>query len=773
MRLLISFLCLSFGLSAQVGTGQWRLHVPSNKAIGTVALSDRVFTAYQSGVSEYEYSSGELSIWDAVNSLSDISISCIGHSTSSNAVFIGYENGNIDRIKSNGLVNIPAITLAQIQGSKRINNLVEYDGFMYAATGFAIVKIDPVKNEVRDTYYPTNGNQGIIDVAFRNDSIYAITEDRMYRGYAENIALADPAQWELDYRVPQLLANEHYDNLEAVGDSLYVLYKSDAFESDTVYSIRNTGIAPVVVQTFSEIITIDEVEGRLAVSYPGANIIYAEDNSVYHFINSYPFGGIINANEIVYHDGTYWVADDFAGLVKYTNSATAEIVSFVGPPKNDFFSLDWNNGKLAVATGRLVGPDGNTYTRSGVYAFEDEQWTLYNPGSDPRWLDKDVWDFASVSVNPVDGTIATGTYSNIPLSILDENGNVTDTLTPFNSPLEETSLGNGKTYLTDVTYDDEGNLWVLNAYSNKPLKVLDRDGQWYDFDVGTAAKSRHAGKLVVDYQGNKWFAITGVGVYGYKDNGTISSPNDDEYVILNSGENTGALPSNQVNALAVDFDNEIWIGTDNGFAVLYGADNAIGADFGEYNAQRIKLEFEGNVEFVLGATNITDIEVDGANRKWFGTSNAGIVLLSADGLEIIEQHTVENSPLISNSILDLELDQSTGELFIVTDLGLISYRTDATYENTNYDNVTVFPNPKRPEYDGPITIQGIRYDSDVKITDVAGNLVYQTTSNGGTATWNGRRLTGEKVASGVYLIWTAPNNSEVKGRKVGKVVVVN
>mgnify|MGYP000656044136 CR=1 FL=1 len=772
MRLLISFLFLSLGLSAQIGTGQWRLHVPSNNAIGVVAQNDRVFAAFGNGVAEYEYSSGELSIWDAVNSLSDISLSCIGYSSSNDAVFIGYENGNIDRIKENGLVNIPAITLAQIQGSKRINSFVDYGGYIYAATGFAIVKIDPVKNEVRDTYYPTNGNQGIVDVAFHNDSIYALTEDKMYRGFASNIALADPAQWVIDTRIPELTQNA-YTNLETVGDSLYLLFNDDLYGSDTVYCVRQNVIAPVAVQPFSEIKTIDEVEGRLAVSYPEAEIIYAGDYGIFNYIGSYPFGGKANVNDIVFNNGTYWLADEYAGLIKYENNSTAEIISFVGPPNKDFFNLDWSNGKLAVASGRLVDQDGNTYTRTGVYTFEDEAWVLSNPSELDMWKNQEIWDFSCISVNPINKELAAGTYSKIPLSILNENGIVTDTITSFNSPLELTSLGNGKTYLSDVTYDDEGNLWVLNAYSNKPLKVYDKNGAWYEFDTGTASKSRHAGKLVVDYQGNKWFAISGAGLYGYKDNGTISSLNDDEYVLLNSGENTGALPSNQVTAIAVDFDNEIWIGTDNGFAVLYNSDGAFGAGYGDYNAQRIKLEFEGNVEYVLGATSITDIEVDGANRKWFGTANAGIVLLSADGLEIIEQHTAENSPLISDNILDLELDQKTGELFIVTDKGLISYRTDATYEGEDYDDVTIFPNPARPEFDGPITIQGIRYDSDVRITDVAGNLVYQTTSNGGTATWNGRTLMGDKVATGVYLIWTAPNNPEVKGRKVGKVLVVN
>ena len=119
----------------------------------------------------------------------------------------------------------------------------------------------------------------------------------------------------------------------------------------------------------------------------------------------------------------------------------------------------------------------------------------------------------------------------------------------------------------------------------------------------------------------------------------------------------------------------------------------------------------------------------------------------------------------------MQFNHTTGELFVITDKGMISYRSDASYEDPEYSNVIVFPNPARPEFDGLITIQGIKYNSDVKITDIAGNLVYKTTSNGGTAVWNGKNINGEKVKTGIYLIWTASN--EGKGRKVGKVTVIN
>ncbi|MCH2229531.1 MAG: hypothetical protein MK105_04240 [Crocinitomicaceae bacterium] len=770
MRLLIFFIFCSTSLFSQIGTGQWRLHIPSDKAIDIVAKSDRVFTAYTNGLTEYGYSSKELSVWDAVNGLSDISVTCLGNSISNNAVFVGYENGNLDKIKNNRVTNIPAIKLAEVQGSKRINSIVEFDDHMYVATGFAIVKIDPIKNEVRDTYYPTNGNQAIIDIAFRNDTIFALTDDKMYTGYADNIALADPTQWTQDSRVPEISSNE-YAEIETVEDRVFVLLKGDAYGDDTVFTLTQNALVHQLAETFNpEINGIKELNGKLVVNYFPVTAIYDELLLVEQVLSSYSFGANVNANAVDYANSKYWLADNDHGLVSYSNGSSNKIM-FQGPPKDDFYSMDWEDGKLIVNGGALKALSA-TINRAGLYVFEDETWSLKDQNNMNLWSNGNIWDFITASINPTNtNQFATGTYSFTPLSIGTIDGQITDTLTPNNSLLEVGSIGNGMTLISDINYDENGNLWILNGYANAPLKVYTKDGLWYEFDLGTTAKSKFSDNMEIDYNGNKWLSIRGAGLYGYKDNGTIADASDDEYVLLNIGENTGALPSNQVNAIAVDFDNEIWIGTDNGFAVLYNSDGAFGASFGNYNAQRIKLEFEGNVEYVLGDTDINDIAVDGANRKWFATSNSGIILLSPDGLEIIEQHTMENSPLISDNILDIEIDHSTGEMFIITDLGLMSYRTDASYEDSEYNNVTVFPNPARPEHSGPITIQGIRFNSDVKITDIAGNLVYKTTSNGGTATWDGKTLLGERVATGVYLIWTAAN--EGKGRKVGKVLVVN
>jgi hypothetical protein len=771
MRFLLLFLVLQLNVYAQIGTGQWRLHVPNKKAIDVVAYDNLVFAAFENGLLEYDNDAEETSLWTDVNGLSDINLTCLGYYPSQKAIYIGYDNGNIDKIVNNTVINIPAIRLAQIQGNKRINKIVTHQGFVYFATSFSIVKIDPVKNEVRETFYPTTSGMAILDVAFRGDSIFALTADRLLRGNINNIALTDPSQWVQDNRLDVLSANT-YKDLEVIEDQLYVLFQNSNYGQDTVYTIKDTGLEIVTNEPTSiEISSISTFEDKLVVNIDGSIIFYNSDYSHYREITAFAMGSWISPLNSWTNEGITWIADNSLGLIKVIDDFTMAVIAFEGPPKKDFYSMDWNSGKLAVVGGGLTSIAA-TFNRSGLYIFEEEEWSLRDDNNMTLWNGQNIWDYLCVAVNPVNpDIIAVGTYSELPVSIMDASTQVVDTFTQFNSTLQVSGFGSSSAMTTSMQYDENGNLWVLNGYTDTPLNVYTSDGTWYAFDCGIAAENKFSKKLVIDYDGNKWISIEGSGVFGYNDNGSISNTSDDKVLNLNTGETTGALPSNSVNALAVDFDNEIWIGTDNGFAVLYNSTESFDATAGNYNAQRIKVEYEGNVEYVLGNTNIVDIEVDGANRKWFGTANSGIILLSADGLEVIHQFTMDNSPLISDNIIDLELDQSTGELFIITDKGLVSYRSDASYEDPEYSDVKVFPNPAHPDFEGPITIQGIRYNSDVKITDVAGNLVYQTTSNGGTATWDGKTLKGEKVTTGVYLIWTAAN--EGKGRNVGKVLVVH
>lgn len=765
---LTSLLFVSLGFS-QVGTGQWRLHVSPTGTVDVAAGNGVVLAAYPDGIQEYDIESGESTFWTEVNSLSDINITALFFDPVSDAFWVGYANGNIDKIKKNRVINIPAIKLASVQGDKTVNKFYAFNGFIYVSSGLGIVKINPAKNEVVESYYPTGSADPILEVAIFQDTLFALTSTKLLKGSLQNPALADQSQWTPDARVSVPAATAKYQNLVLFKNNLYLSYLDSAYGKDSIFQLSNTGFQMVVGNTDMEITNLKVVNNKLyVVQYYGV-LAYEQLNLAPYIIYDYAFATQKYLKSVTVANGELYIGDANNGLIYYHSLADNRVLKIDGPPKNKYFSLGGTNNKLAVAGGSIY-VNGFTYSTAGAYVLDDEKWKLFDPYNQTAWQGKSIWDVSSVTINPKNtDQIAFGSYSEEPLALTNNGSQITQLYDTANSILEISSEGNGMTLISDVKYDEKGNLWILNGESNQPLKVIAADGTWHQFDLGSNVKGKKSGKVVVDYNDNKWIYFPYIGMVGFKDGGNFANPADDVVRFFN--KSLSELPSDNVTALAVDFDNKIWIGTDMGFAILYNSNGVFDAPQGQSKAQRIKLEFETNVEYMLGYTHITSIEVDGGNRKWMGTAGAGIFLLSADGTEIISHFTTENSKLISNNIIDMQFNHSTGELFIITDKGMVSYRSDASYEDPEYSNVIVFPNPVRPEFNGVITIQGIKYNSDIKITDIAGNLVYRTTSNGGTATWNGKNLNGEKVKTGIYLIWTASNDG--KGRKVGKVTVIN
>ena len=771
LYLFCGFLWVSFGLFAQVETGSWRLHTATMRALDIAQDDEFVYTAYENGLMKYHLASKEKTLLNKMNGLSDILLSCIYYDTLDQALYIGYKNGNIDKISGNTVINIPAIKLASISGSKKINRFYRFGTTVYVATDFGVVLVNPLKNEIKDTYYPTNSVQPIVDIEIKDQQILALSPSKLFIGNIEDVLLPSPQGWTQDIRVPMVF-NSTYAAIEKVNEEVFVLQKSNAFGNDTILKLTPTEF--VYFDYYSvglEIANLTQHENKLDVLADGALLTYNSSGQLIESALSFYLGIYFRPNQmVVLENGEKWMADEFSGPIRVIGAYSYEKVTYPGPPRNDFYAMDWNKGKLAIASGRLEFKSPG-FLRHGYYLFQDENWSYNDNTTLSQWQGIDIHDFIDISVNPKNPEeVAVSTYSAFPVSIINTADNSCSVYDQTNSPIQLSLAGNGWSLASDVCYDTKGNLWVLNGWSDRPLVVKRADNTWSAFDCGVEARNKYTTRMVSDKDQNLWFATETNGLFGYNYSETLDNIGDDFHINLTTGDYSGALPSENVTALAVDLDGELWIGTDAGFAVLYNTTGSFTANPGDYNAQRIKVRFEGNVEYVLGSTHITDIEVDGGNRKWIATAGAGLVLLSSDGSEIISQFTKENSALISNNIYDIKMNQETGELFIITDLGLVSYRSDASQDDADYSSTKVFPNPVRPGYEGLITIQGIRYDSDVKVTDVSGNLIFKTTSNGGTATWDGKRVDGTKVESGVYLIWTATN--EGSSNKVGKVVVV-
>ena len=295
--------------------------------------------------------------------------------------------------------------------------------------------------------------------------------------------------------------------------------------------------------------------------------------------------------------------------------------------------------------------------------------------------------------------------------------------------------------------DAQGKYWLAD-YQNGLLSNLEGNYKSYSPTSLDTLYQTRKDSVVVDDGGNTWIRGSGFG-------GIIVKNTANQQKFITTGIGFGNLPSTNVKTLALDKDGQMWVGTDKGVVVFDSPASVFsGKNFDAYTPvfERRRL---------LGNETVTSIGIDGGNRKWMGTLN-GIFLFNSDGTELITNFTEINSPLPSNNINYITPEPQSGNVFIRTSKGLVSYRGTATEStNSQLDNtVKVFPNPVRPDFEGQIGIEGLVENAFVKITDVVGNLVYETRANGGTAVWNGKTLDGKKAETGVYLIFSANTKGE-------------
>src|SRR6056297_122079 len=320
-----------------------------------------------------------------------------------------------------------------------------------------------------------------------------------------------------------------------------------------------------------------------------------------------------------------------------------------------------------------------------------------------------------------------------------------------NSSLQSMIPGNDYIRIAGMDWDEENNLWVTNTGVTNPVSVKLTNGEWHSFNFDSQISNILVKDILVTQNNHKWVTLPGNGLFVFDDNQTPDNENDDLYKKFSILDENGKIITNNIFSIAEDLDGNIWVGTDQGIVVYYNPTDVFESSL--FYAQGIVITIDDYTQYLLNTETITSIAVDGANKKWLGTQNAGVYLVSKDGTEEINHFTEENSPLISNSINDVTINHETGEVFMATTKGLISYRGSATMGSDEFRDVYVYPNPVRENYAGDITIRGLVSNVNVKITDISGNIVYETNAEGGQATWNGKNFSGKRVSTGVYLVF--------------------
>jgi len=744
--------------------GTWRDHLPYSKFTQVASVGDIIYAATQFSLVEFDNSTNEITKLSTVNGLSEIGISCIRANRSQNALLVAYNSSNIDLIKNGEVINISSIINSSIIGDKTIYNLYSHSKYIYVCTGFGIVVVDLDKEEIKDTYLigALNSQVKVKDIHISNDTIYALTENEIKYAPLNNGFLSNSGVWS-SHSLPN---GSDIDQLESFGDDFFAFGRSK-----TIFQYSNNQWDTLIYQPNENIRNFKVINENLIICSLNSIEIYDRNLQLLNNLFAYNANTFISPNDIIQKDGYYWIADNTKGFNRVTNNWSSEEITYDGPFSNDCFHLSSKGDQLYVASGRTDGTNWNkTYNTNGIYRFKSS-WTTYNRTTNSVMQQEidTISDIVWVTPNPSDpNKFIASSWSGGILSF--NNNELEERFTFHNSSLQTRIGGNGFfVFAGPTSFDNRGNLWVSNSFTSAPLSVKTIDGSWKSFYCGGALTNKLCTDLIIDEQyGFIWMAIKSVGILVYDFNQTPLDESDDQYKIIGSGNGTGSLPSTFVNTLAIDKDGEIWIGTDKGPVIFYSSYSIMNEP--TYDAQKILIEQDGTLQYLLENERITDIEIDGANRKWISTDGGGVFLLSEEGTQTIYSFSKNNSPLYSDVINSLAINDNTGEVYMGSTDGIIGFKSTATSSNIQFKTLEVFPNPVRPEYQGNIAIRGMMNNSEVKIVNASGFPVKTVFSNGGQAIWDGLDNNNQQVGSGVYYFLVTSEDGYSKAKS--KVLII-
>jgi ligand-binding sensor domain-containing protein len=777
-KIIIFFYCISCScpiFSQGVAVGEWRDHLPYNNCISVTEGNNIVYCATPYAVFSYSTTDNSIERITKVNKLSDIGVSCIKFHTGLNILVVCYSNGNIDLVSSNSTTNISDIKNSTFPGNKSINNILFIGNTAYLSCGFGIVVLDLENQEIVDTYFigPNGAQINVFDLATDGLNFYAATKTGIFSAEISSPDLSDYQYWEQDTIIPH--PNSEYNHIVFFNNKLLANLTSGIYNGDTLYFKSNGSWKYFDSSDYSNRLALHVFNNQLAVV--DAYDIYVFDTTfnriftiwTYYPDNMNPSDVYIDQNDI------FWIADQQLGLVKSTTWSSA-FIQPNGPSTANVINMSVAGGNLWVAPGGLTSNWNNAYNPDGLFSFINNEWATYNKSNLPIINEDTLYDIVRVCVNPSNPSEAfAGTWSNGLLEF--NNQTFTNIFDASNSTLIGTGTGtNYRLRIGGICYDANGNMWVSNSGVSTSLNVRKADGTWKAFDITSpqVTPANAEADIVIDQSNQIWMVLprglNGVGLLVYNYNGTIDNTSDDQMIALSNATGNGALASNNVYSIAVDLTGEIWVGTDAGVSVFYNPENVFSGS--NFDSQQILVNEGGFIQPLLASEIVSAIAVDGANRKWIGTQNSGVYLMSADGTEQLLNFNTDNSPLFSNTINSIAIDQQSGEVFFGTDQGIESYKGTATQGNSTFsDTVLVYPNPVPSGYTGSIAIKGLAQNADVTITDISGALVYSTIAEGGQAIWNGENFSGNRAQTGVYLVFCA--SSDGLKRFVAKILFIN
>ena len=777
MKKIFSLLILLFSLviSAQTDySASWEDFYSYNNVKDFTKVDTIIYALTDNAIFTYDVLSGEINKFSSIQGLSGETTSAIYYNETFRRVVIGYENGLVEVIDDDGSITISSdIVNFNQSGEKSINHISEFNNKLYLSTPFAVVVYDIENLEFGDTYFIGNNSSSvkINETIISNDIIYAATEEGVFKADITSNLLIDFNNWQ------RLFNGRDFKGVTTFKNDLYVIENSKLFTFDGASLTEK-------VNFNKEIKNIKSTNTNLCISLDKEARIYDSSmNLVQEFTSDLEYD--YSLNTAFFEDDMVFLATKEFGILETTISqpTTYSEIHPEGPLSNAVFSITAQNNDLWVVYGGYDGTYAPSFNKQGFSNFNGESWI--NTKYDSNLPIKDL-NHVTIDINAKNKVYISsfGSTENITSQatgglLVVENNEVIEFYNHKNSTIEDTNLTDSKVTIrvSGTAFDDLGNLWVTSIAGSNELKKLSNSQEWSSIDLSSLTKDKIAiglTEVVVDRNNSIWIGSRRNGAYVYNENGNrkkalIATPNE------------GNLPDLNVRTIAVDRSNRIWLGTKSGLVVY---SNASGV-FEEVatNAQPVVINGDENGfgDRLLGNQTINSIVVDGADNKWFGTDRGGVLCTNPSGQTTIAIFSKKNSPLPSNRILKISIDKEAGKVYFATDKGIVAYNSNVAPFGDVLEAVYAYPNPALKNH-LTVTIDGrngthLPKGINVKILDVAGNLVHETNViegqelQGGKVVWNKRNLAGNKVASGIYIVLLS--NDDASETAVTKIAIIN
>lgn len=758
------FILISF-LSQNIQAEKWTVYDRFNNLKAVAYNQGEIIGLSETGLVIYDKENEELRTISKINGLTHTSPSAINIYKGSS--IIGFKNGGVNIIDKDKVYVMDEILYASSLKNKSINSIYSSETSIYLCCKFGIVWMSPERKEIIETWIVgQNSTQtSIIDMCIHNGMIYALDKQGVY------VAPLDNSVNKMDYRNWSYFTIPFAVNLKTIEVFQDKIIVGGEGANTSIYQFDGTGIYTALPMRTNRLRTMYTTVDKMIVSQQNKLSIISTDLSKEKDITQLTWNEevhTINPNDAIIDNNTLWVASAYNGLIKTEDHINGSNFMSEGPTNTFLHKVRAFQGGLYAVHGFLEKEWYNTFTPFKLTKFTNkEQWKYYTIEDIEDNKDLGFSDLNDVAIDPKDiNHIFVSSWGSGLMEIKDFK--CVEVLNSTNTPLFNIVPPGRYTRIGGMVFDKDGTLWMTNTNNIDFLRSY-KDGEWKSFqspdgDINSRVKTPF---------------IVGRDIWIPKENSpevfVMSKDGSQKKVfkiraLFQNNSESSFTDISRTNEMVVDKEQQVWVATDKGVFVYPYPENALTSN--EFYAYQPSLDLNDDLFHpILKEESITSIAVDEANQKWIGTSASGVFLYSPDGTKQLKHFDTQNSPLPTNKIRQIVVEPVSGEVFIATNIGLVSLQGDAVLASDTMDNIEVYPSPFKPTEHIHLTIDKLAQDTEIRIIDSANNLIALLKSKGGRVTWDGKDRYGNTPATGVYQILASNPDGTITGKS--KVLIIN